>query len=94
MKKRIFALLTVLCLCVGMLAACGSDDPITQEKAVQIAVKEAGISEAEAVDLHVHVTDYEGIPCYNIHFTANGVSLSYDIHAVTGEILSAGEGGH
>lgn len=94
MKKRIFALLTVLCICVGMLAACGSNDPISQEKAVKIALKDAGISESQAADLHIHVTNYEGTPCYNIHFTTDGTSLSYNIHAITGEILSAGEGGH
>ena len=93
MKKRIFAFLTVLCLCVGLLAACGTNDPISQEKAVSIALKDAGYKEKDVEDIHVHIIEENGAPCYNIHFTVDGVSLSYNI-SVTGEVLSAGEGGH
>jgi uncharacterized membrane protein YkoI len=93
MKKRIFALLTVLCLCLGLLAACGSNDPISQDKAVKIALKDAGYSESQVSDIHVHIIEENGTPCYNVHFTVDGASLSYNI-AVNGDILSAGEGGH
>ena len=93
MKKRLIALLSVLCLCVGMLAGCGSNDPISQEKAVNIALKDAGYTEKQVEDIHVHIVEENGAPCYNIHFTVDGTSLSYNI-SVSGEILSAGEGGH
>lgn len=93
MKKRIISLILVLTLALSLLAACGSNDPISQDKAVSIALKDAGYKESQVEDIHIHVIEENGTPCYNVHFTANGVSLSYNI-SVSGEILSAGEGGH
>lgn len=93
MKKQVIALLMVLCLCIGLFAACGSNDPISQDKAVSIALKEAGYKESQVSDIHIHIIEENGTPCYNVHFTVDGTSLSYNI-SVSGEILSAGEGGH
>ena len=95
MKKRFLAILCVLCLCATLLAACDGkkSNVITQEKAQQIALDHAGLKESDVTDIHIHVTQENGTPCYNIHFTVNGVSMSYNISA-TGEVLSAGEGGH
>ncbi len=93
MKKRLIAVLTLLCLCVGLLAACDDNKVITQEKAKEIALQDAGLKENDVEDVHIHVVEENGTPCYNIHFTVNGVSMSYNISA-TGEILSSGEGGH
>ena len=92
MKKRLIAMLLVLVMALSLLTACGNN-PISQDKAVSIALKDAGLSKKEVEDIHVHIVEEAGIPCYNVHFTIDGVSLSYNI-ATTGEIISAGEGGH
>ena len=76
------------------MAACGSGKALSQDQAVKVALTDAGYTEKQVSDVHIHVTEVDGTPCYNVHFTVDGVSLSYNIHATTGEILSSGEGGH
>ena len=86
MKKFIaILLLTAMVLC---LVACGGNGPLTEEKAYNIVYTHAGVNEADAVDPHLHVIAENGVPMYNIHFTANGVEYDYNIHANTGEVIS------
>lgn len=93
MKKRITALVLFVTLILTLFSACGSNNVITQEKAQQIALEHANVKEKDVTDIHIHVIEENGTPCYNIHFTVNGVSMTYNI-SPTGEVLSAGEGGH
>ena len=92
MKKRMMALLLAAAL-ILTLTACGG--AISAEKAQKIAAKDAGFSVSQAENIHTHVqTTEDGVPCYNIHFSADGEDYNYLIGA-DGEILSvSNEAGH
>lgn len=86
MKKRLFALLLTIIM-IFSLCACGNR-AISAQKAQQIAAEDAGIKVAEAEDMHTHVeTAADGVPYYNIHFSADGTPYNYQVSA-SGEILS------
>ena len=91
MKK--FISLCLALLLVLTLTACGGG-AINAGKAQKIAAKDAGFKVSE-ISAHTHVvTGENGIPCYNIHFSADGEDYNYMISA-QGEILSvSNESGH
>ncbi len=90
MKKKIFAVLTVCLLLTGLLTACGSNDPITAEKAQEIALKEAGLKADQVSDIHTHIVEEQGIPCFQIHINTGSEDLTVVINATTGEVISNG----
>lgn len=87
MKKRVFTLLMVAVMLLGLLSACGNKGPITQEKAQKIALEHAGLSEKDVADVHTHISDENGIPCYSIHITTSDDEISVVINATTGEVM-------
>ena len=88
--KRLISLFLLLAL---ILVGCAEKSgPLTAEEAQQIALDHAGVKSAENV--HTHVVSDEEHPCYNIHLTIEGITYEYLIDAITGEILSHGQGGH
>lgn len=87
MKKRIFACLTAVMLLVGLLTACGEDGPLTQEQAHKVALEHAGLSEKDVTDVHTHIVDQQGIPCYSVHITTKTEDLTVVINATTGEVM-------
>ena len=88
--KRLISLFLLLAL---ILVGCADKPgPLPAEDAPQIALDHAGVKNAENV--HTHVVSGEEHPCYSIHLTIEGVSYEYLIDAITGEILSHGQGGH
>ncbi len=84
--KKLLAVLVVAAMLLTVLTACG-DKTISAEKAQEIALEDAGLTANDVTDGHTHVTTHENVPCYNIHFTFNGIEYSYNISA-DGEILS------
>ena len=89
MKKRYFVLFLTLILLLSLLAGCGKKSSmLTVEEAQKIAVKEAGISESQISDIHTHISSRDGVPCYNIHITADGKEYEFFIDAATGEFLN------
>lgn len=91
MKKCIIAVLVLVCI-LAMLTACGSKE-ITPEKAQKIVLEDLGVSADEA-ELHVHIGEYEGKPCYSIYVTIEGETLEYLVDSATGEILDINESSH
>lgn len=87
MKKRFLALLMVCVMLFGILAGCGNNGPITAEKAQSIALDYIGLKEKDVSDVHTHVTDDNGIPCYSIHITTADDEFSVIINASTGEVI-------
>ena len=87
MKQRIFALIMVCVMLVGVLAACGSKGPVSQEKAQKIALEYAGLKASDVSDAHIHVTEKDGIPCYSIHITTADKEFSILVNATTGEVV-------
>ena len=63
-------------------------DPVTKEKAEQIALDHLGLSKNQVTRLH---TDYEiddGIGHYDVQFRSGDWDYEFEIHAETGKILS------
>lgn len=96
MTKRIFVCVLIAIMLLGLLVGCKDDGPLTEEKAKAIVVEHSGADAREAANIHVHLGENsEGVLCFNVYVTVGGKSLTYVLHAVTGEILSITEGsGH
>ena len=89
MKKRIFALFATLLLCVGLLCACSSG-PINAEKAQKIALDYAGLKASQVSDIHTHIIEQEGAPCFQVHMTTENGDITVVIDAATGEVIGNG----
>lgn len=59
---------------------------ITEEEAVETALKDAGFSRDEVAGLKAELDRDDGRPEYEIEFFRNGTEYNYDIDAQTGEI--------
>ena len=87
MKKTAIAAAVLAALL--LLAGCGEKNgPINGEEAQKIALKDAGLSAGKVTDIHTHVGEYEGAPCYSIHITVGDTEYEYVISA-KGEILAS-----
>lgn len=94
MTKRIIAILLLTCMALALLAACDTTGAIDSDKATAIALKDMGITEDQASEIHAHVGEQDGVAGYNVYITYNGEQTAYFIHGKTGEILSKGAGTH
>ena len=92
MKKRILLLCLTLCLLLS-LAACGGSKTISVEDAQQVVLADLGKT-AGQVEMHMHVGEYDGKPCYSIYVTVDGQTLEYLIDSSTGEILDIQQSSH
>lgn len=92
MTKKLIALLLAAMLCLSLLAACGDDnDILTQDEAIKVAMKDAGLSQKNVSDVHAHPGQYDGTPSYEIHIEAkDGKAYTYHISAIDGAILAQG----
>lgn len=61
---------------------------LTQAQAVEIALRQAGLSQAQVTGLRVTPDEDDGRPEYEVEFRFDGWEYDYEIHGVTGEILS------
>lgn len=89
MKKRIFAIILSALLCLSLLAACGGG-VITAEKAQKIALDYAGLKTSQVSDIHTHVIEQEGVPCFQVHMTTESGDVTVVIEAATGEVIGNG----
>ena len=90
MKNRICAILLLVALILSAFTGCGGrSDVVTAEQAQKIALADAGLSADAVSDIHTHVTDQNGIPCFSVHITMGDTEYSYIISAADGQILSA-----
>lgn len=94
MTKRMIAILLLTCMALALLAACDSTGAIDDQKATKIALKDMGITEEQASEIHCHVGEQDGVAGYNVYITYNGEQTAYFIHGKTGEILHKGAGSH
>ncbi len=66
-----------------------SNTKITKDKAIDIALKHAGVSESAAQGLYCKLDWDDGIQNYDIEFYVGNIEYSYEIDAKTGTILKA-----
>lgn len=81
----VFAFLTIS----GLLTGCGRFSDIGKDKAAEIALTDAGLTEAEVTRLRVSKDSDDGQTIYEIKFTNETTEYEYEILASSGEILSA-----
>lgn len=87
MKKiLIFALL--LALTVSLFAGCGNKDFLESDDAKKVALKDLGIREDDADNIHIHVGQVAQGPVYTVHVDYAGLTYEYVILATDGQILS------
>lgn len=97
MKKRIFAMLLLVTVLLGALAACSSGDELLTEDEVKKIVTDhacADGSTASSVDFHGIGETQDGQVCFQVYITVNGKTFLYQVHATSGEILSFAESNH
>ena len=88
MTKRIISLFLIVILALSLFAACGKKNAtISTTEAQKIALEEIGKTAAEVDDIHVHATQYNGKPCYQMHITA-GDKVFYVYVDQTGKVLA------
>lgn len=60
---------------------------IGEDRAKEIALKDAGVSETDATYLHAHLDRDDRIIDYDVEFYCDGKEYDYEINAYTGDIL-------
>ncbi len=65
-------------------------DVISEVEAKEIALNHAGLNESDVSRLKVEFDYDDGIPEYEVEFYVGNVEYDYEIHGITGEILSFG----
>lgn len=58
------------------------------DRAISVAMEHAGINKFDAKELEVELDYDDGKFIYEVEFYANGIEYEFDIHAVTGEVLT------
>lgn len=69
-------------------AAPADSGEITEDKAKEIALSDAGVDAANAVFKRTELDFDDGVQQYEIEFFANDLEYSYEIDAASGKILS------
>ena len=65
-----------------------SGSEITEDKAKEIALKDAGVDASAAVFKKANLDFDDGVKQYEVEFYANDTEYSYDIDAASGSIIS------
>ena len=90
MKKKIFALIVVL-LAAALVALFfvwrGASSRIGQDRALEIALGDAGLTRQEVRDVDVDYEREHGAGVYEVSFEKGAAEYEYSIDAKTGEIL-------
>lgn len=88
MKRNVVAVLISMAL-LGCASGCGKGADIGKDKAAEIALTDAGFSEAEVTRLRVSQDRDDGQSIYEVAFTCGTTEYEYEILASDGDILSA-----
>lgn len=92
MKHKLSLILAGLVV-AGTMAGCGADPTssqasyISKDSARATALAAAGVDAGSANVTSTEFSERDGIPYYEVDFTANGMEYSYSVDAVTGVII-------
>ena len=87
--KKLITMIVSLLLCLSLLVACGGG-AVTAEKAQKIALDYAGLKESQVSDIHTHVIEQNGAPCFQIHMTTENGDITIVVDAASGEVIGNG----
>lgn len=94
MTKRIVSLLLIAVMAIGLLAACGNNDPLTVDDAKAVVLKDMGVKEKNVDSIDVHITTSDGVACYAVYISIGSEHWEYVIHGHSGQILAKEEADH
>ena len=89
LMKRNTAAAMILAAIAGSLAGCGRIADIGKDKAADIALEDASLSESDVTRLRIYKDTDNGKGIYEVEFTMNTTEYEYEILASNGDILSA-----
>ena len=89
LMKRNTAAAMILAAIAGSLAGCGRIADIGKDKAADIALEDANLSESDVTRLRISKDTDNGKGIYEVEFTMNTTEYEYEILASNGDILSA-----
>lgn len=85
--KKILAFLLAALLVGALLAGCGNGGIVTEDQAKKLALQEIGLKESQVDDIHIHMVEENGLPCYSVHITTPDTEVSVVIDIASGEII-------
>lgn len=85
--KKFLAFLMAALLVGALLAGCGNGGIVTEEQAKKLALQETGLKESQVDDIHIHMVEENGLPCYSVHIIAGDREVSVIIDIASGEII-------
>lgn len=89
LMKRNTAAAMILAAIAVSLAGCGRIADIGKDKAADIALEDANLSESDVTRLKISKDTDNGKGIYEVEFTMNTTEYEYEILASNGDILSA-----
>lgn len=89
LTKRNTAAAMILAAIAVSLAGCGRIADIGKDKAADIALEDASLSESDVTRLRISKDTDNGKGIYEVEFTMNTTEYEYEILASNGDILSA-----
>ena len=89
LMKRNTAAAMILAAIAVSLAGCGRIADIGKDKAADIALEDANLSESDVTRLRISKDTDNGKGIYEVEFTMNTTEYEYEILASNGDILSA-----
>lgn len=89
LTKRNTAAAMILAAIAVSLAGCGRIADIGKDKAADIALEDANLSESDVTRLKISKDTDNGKGIYEVEFTMNTTEYEYEILASNGDILSA-----
>lgn len=87
MKKYLTAIFFFITI-AGLLTGCGRSADIGKNKATEIALEDAGVTEADVTRLRVSKDRDRGEDIYEVEFTSQNTEYEYEILASNGDIVS------
>lgn len=87
MKRNVNIALTSIMI-AGLLTGCGQASDIGKDKAAEIALTDANLTDADVTRLRVSKDRDDGQNIYEVVFTNENTEYEYEILASNGEILS------
>ncbi len=87
MKKNVNIALTSIMI-AGLLTGCGQASDIGKDKAAEIALTDANLTDADVTRLRVSKDRDDGQNIYEVVFTNENTEYGYEILASNGDILS------
>lgn len=89
--KKLMTWISILLVISVVLSGCvfGGEKRIGKDAALQAALADAGLTEAQIADIGIDLETERRSAWYEVEFESGGKEYDYKINAYTGEVVSA-----